>query len=182
MTVDSGSVTSKAKFWGRATSRKVASFAAAATLVTGVMVGSGSANAGNADTIEGLEFEIAALTTQVEEMQDEVKTLASDAELSKDQAEVLQRTVDERDAQITGHLEALGIRDGRIAELEAAVAAAAAAPRQFVQPSAPQQKSAGSAYYQNCTAARQAGAAPVRRGDPGYGPHLDRDGDGVGCE
>ena len=40
----------------------------------------------------------------------------------------------------------------------------------------------GSAYYENCTAARAAGAAPVRRGDPGYGSHLDRDGDGVGCE
>lgn len=36
--------------------------------------------------------------------------------------------------------------------------------------------------YRNCTAARAAGAAPVRRGDPGYGRHLDRDGDGVGCE
>lgn len=36
--------------------------------------------------------------------------------------------------------------------------------------------------FANCTAARAAGAAPVRRGDPGYGPHLDRDGDGVGCE
>lgn len=39
----------------------------------------------------------------------------------------------------------------------------------------------GSAYA-NCSAARAAGADPVRRGDPGYGPHLDRDGDGVGCE
>lgn len=36
--------------------------------------------------------------------------------------------------------------------------------------------------FRNCAAARAAGAAPVRRGDPGYGPHLDRDGDGVGCE
>ncbi|MFZ5637889.1 MAG: excalibur calcium-binding domain-containing protein [Pseudomonadota bacterium] len=36
--------------------------------------------------------------------------------------------------------------------------------------------------YANCSEARAAGAAPVRRGDPGYGPHLDRDGDGVGCE
>lgn len=36
--------------------------------------------------------------------------------------------------------------------------------------------------YANCTAARAAGAAPVRRGSPGYGPHLDRDNDGVGCE
>ncbi|WP_233493820.1 excalibur calcium-binding domain-containing protein [Desertihabitans brevis] len=40
----------------------------------------------------------------------------------------------------------------------------------------------GDTYYKNCSAARAAGAAPVRRGDPGYGPHLDRDGDGVGCE
>lgn len=39
-----------------------------------------------------------------------------------------------------------------------------------------------SVYYQNCSAAKAAGAAPVHRGDPGYGPHLDRDGDGVGCE
>ena len=36
--------------------------------------------------------------------------------------------------------------------------------------------------YRNCADARAAGAAPVRRGDPGYGPHLDRDNDGVGCE
>lgn len=37
-------------------------------------------------------------------------------------------------------------------------------------------------YYKNCTAARDAGAAPVYAGEPGYGPHLDRDGDGIGCE
>jgi hypothetical protein len=36
--------------------------------------------------------------------------------------------------------------------------------------------------FANCAEARAAGAAPVRRGDPGYGPHLNRDGDGVGCE
>jgi hypothetical protein len=40
----------------------------------------------------------------------------------------------------------------------------------------------GRVHYANCTEARQAGAAPVRRGDPGYGSHLDRDNDGVGCE
>ncbi|MCW2706151.1 MAG: uncharacterized protein JWQ37_4146 [Blastococcus sp.] len=37
-------------------------------------------------------------------------------------------------------------------------------------------------YYANCTAARAAGAAPVLVGQPGYGRHLDRDGDGIGCE
>ena len=36
--------------------------------------------------------------------------------------------------------------------------------------------------FANCLEARAAGAAPVRRGDPGYAPKLDRDNDGVGCE
>lgn len=36
--------------------------------------------------------------------------------------------------------------------------------------------------FANCAEARAAGAAPVLRGEPGYGPHLDRDNDGVGCE
>ena len=48
--------------------------------------------------------------------------------------------------------------------------------------SAKPQRSGGAVYYPNCTAARNAGAAPVRRGQPGYGPHLDRDNDGIGCE
>ncbi|MFD9552186.1 excalibur calcium-binding domain-containing protein [Nocardia salmonicida] len=36
--------------------------------------------------------------------------------------------------------------------------------------------------YPNCKAAKAAGAAPLRRGDPGYSSDLDRDGDGVACE
>lgn len=36
--------------------------------------------------------------------------------------------------------------------------------------------------YQNCAEAIAAGAAPVYIGEPGYGPHLDRDRDGIGCE
>ena len=36
--------------------------------------------------------------------------------------------------------------------------------------------------YKNCDAARDAGAAPVYRDEYGYGPHLDRDDDGIGCE
>lgn len=42
--------------------------------------------------------------------------------------------------------------------------------------------SGGGGAFRNCTVARAAGAAPVRVGDAGYGAHLDRDGDGVGCE
>ena len=40
----------------------------------------------------------------------------------------------------------------------------------------------GHVYYPNCASARAAGAAPVLVGQPGYGRHLDRDGDGRGCE
>jgi hypothetical protein len=36
--------------------------------------------------------------------------------------------------------------------------------------------------FASCDEARAAGAAPVRRGDPGYSSRLDGDGDGVGCE
>lgn len=42
--------------------------------------------------------------------------------------------------------------------------------------------SSNSVYFENCSAAKAAGAAPVRTGDPGYSRDLDRDGDGVGCE
>lgn len=36
--------------------------------------------------------------------------------------------------------------------------------------------------FKSCDEARNAGVAPVRKGEPGYGPKLDRDGDGIGCE
>ncbi len=42
--------------------------------------------------------------------------------------------------------------------------------------------SGSSAYYANCSEARAAGAAPLRRGEPGYRPAMDRDSDGVACE
>ncbi|PDO11602.1 MAG: hypothetical protein BLM47_00260 [Candidatus Reconcilbacillus cellulovorans] len=37
-------------------------------------------------------------------------------------------------------------------------------------------------YYASCAAARAAGAAPIYKGEPGYRPALDRDGDGIACE
>ncbi len=42
--------------------------------------------------------------------------------------------------------------------------------------------SGGEVYYANCTAARAAGAAPIRVGQPGYRTALDGDKDGVACE
>ncbi|WP_245697741.1 excalibur calcium-binding domain-containing protein [Paenibacillus oryzae] len=36
--------------------------------------------------------------------------------------------------------------------------------------------------YANCAAVREAGKAPLYKGDPGYSSKLDRDGDGVACQ
>ncbi len=43
-------------------------------------------------------------------------------------------------------------------------------------------RSTPSRAFSNCDAARAAGAAPIRAGEPGFGAHLDADGDGIGCE
>lgn len=40
----------------------------------------------------------------------------------------------------------------------------------------------GTLWFANCSQARAAGVAPIRRGEPGYAAHLDRDDDGVACE
>ena len=37
-------------------------------------------------------------------------------------------------------------------------------------------------YYKNCAEARAAGVTPIHKGQPGYRPGLDRDGDGIACE
>ena len=37
-------------------------------------------------------------------------------------------------------------------------------------------------HFSSCKQAREAGAAPLYRGDPGYSSNLDRDNDGVACE
>ncbi|MFF2027289.1 excalibur calcium-binding domain-containing protein [Streptomyces sp. NPDC058171] len=55
---------------------------------------------------------------------------------------------------------------------------AAPAPQVAPAPQAP----APRAGYKNCTEARNAGAAPIYRGQDGYASHLDRDNDGIACE
>ncbi|SNR47623.1 Excalibur calcium-binding domain-containing protein [Actinoplanes regularis] len=58
----------------------------------------------------------------------------------------------------------------------------AAKPRTTTPKTKPMTTEPEEVYYKNCAAVRAAGAAPIHRGDPGYAKHLDRDGDGVGCE
>ena len=45
-----------------------------------------------------------------------------------------------------------------------------------------QQAIQSSRFFKNCDAARRAGVAPIRIGEPGYRDILDGDGDGIACE
>ncbi|MGH6696240.1 thermonuclease family protein [Sphingopyxis sp.] len=54
-------------------------------------------------------------------------------------------------------------------------------PRASMPRSAPTASPSG-VYYRNCKEAWAAGAAPLRRGQPGYRPEMDGDGDGIACE
>lgn len=86
---------------------------------------------------------------------------------------------DKQKATFQNRIEAVKESIAQRAE-EERVAAEQEAQRQAEM--ANQQAANQTAYYPNCSAARAAGAAPVYQGQPGYGRHLDRDGDGVGCE
>ncbi|MGI8537711.1 MAG: excalibur calcium-binding domain-containing protein [Mycobacteriales bacterium] len=63
------------------------------------------------------------------------------------------------------------------------------APRTQAPPPAPRTQAppptkapTAGASYANCSEVKAAGAAPLRRGEPGYRAGLDRDNDGVACE
>jgi micrococcal nuclease len=53
---------------------------------------------------------------------------------------------------------------------------------EVIQTSNETQSQEGTVYYRRCSDARSAGVTPLHRGDPGYRPGLDRDGDGIACE
>lgn len=44
------------------------------------------------------------------------------------------------------------------------------------------QKGKAEVQYPSCAAAGAVRATSIRRGEPGYGRHLDRDGNGIACE
>jgi Excalibur calcium-binding domain len=66
-----------------------------------------------------------------------------------------------------------------IAEPDSVAGSGPTVRQSFVAPPQPQ---VDEVYFPNCSAARAAGAAPIREGEPGYAPKLDRDRDGVACE
>ena len=131
--------------------------------------------------LESSQQETDRLSDEVEDAKAEIRSAGSEAEAGLEQrvAELEQQAaeLEQRSAEVETRAQEVYAREKavRAAEKAAVVPEYDTAPEPVVE--AP-----SSSYYANCDAARADGAAPVRVGDPGYGRHLDRDGDGVGCE
>jgi hypothetical protein len=99
------------------------------------------------------------------------------------QAEAARVAVEQEAARVAAEQEAARVAAEQEAarQAEAARVAAEQEAARVAAEQAAEEEAGSSVYYENCTAVRAAGAAPIRRGDPGYARHLDRDGDGQGC-
>lgn len=161
--------------------------------VLALLVGAGIGGSNGKAPAVASSVEYRQLVGQNKSMSDDQEALEERLESTKDdlsatrkdlaELKVASTSLDSRLAAVQDRESALVARE---AALRAAEEALLATPAPVgVAPVAPvpvPTPAPAPAYFDNCTAARNAGAAPVRTGDPGYGRHLDRDGDGVGCE
>lgn len=188
--------TARVPFSKKTVTRRTGAIVAASTLVTGILLGAGLGSSTAQTQLASLSSEVSSLQTEVSAAAETVTDAGADveaaatelaaakAEVQKVRGELASSTarVAEMESAATAAQAELDARAAQIVDLQGRVSVPVApsvpAPAPVpAQPSVPIVTS-----FENCSAARAAGAAPVRRGDPGYGKHLDRDGDGVGCE
>jgi multidrug efflux pump subunit AcrA (membrane-fusion protein) len=169
------------------------------------VLGVGVGGAGNGTDVtttpqyQSLQAQLDTVQDQAGELSDEV---AAGQERERQAAAAAQAEIEQQTAAISQRATALDQREQDLVAREGALQAAeqaASSSRTGTSAGgsssgsvssgaggasvvAPEPQVSASASYGNCSEARAAGAAPVRVGDPGYGRHLDRDGDGVGCE
>lgn len=128
------------------------------------------------------EEERVAAEERAEEERREQEQREREAAEQREREEAEQQEREEAERAAAEEAERQAAEDAARAEREAADREASEQAEQESQQSSGSSGGGGSAYYDNCTAARDAGAAPVYAGEAGYGRHLDRDGDGIGCE
>lgn len=170
-----------------------------ALLVLGIAIGTGVNSPEESSEYKSLDFQYSSAQTKLtgaekdlKEQEDKVAEL--DSELSKlkseksgwqDQGAILaerDQTIETLNGQITELSTQRDECQATLTSSESSNEEPATATAQLAEPAPAAEPAAPSAYYKNCSAARAAGAAPVHVGNPGYGSHLDRDGDGIGCE
>ncbi|MGY2075052.1 excalibur calcium-binding domain-containing protein [Blastococcus sp. SYSU DS0828] len=160
------------------------------------LIGVGVGGAGDTPEVEAspayltLKSELTDTQQEAAELEDEVAeaesrirrvTAEGESRLAARVTELDQRSValDQRERDLVAREAAASVAPAPQATVRSTAPAPSASSAPVAPAPAPQ---APSTYFKNCDAARAAGAAPVRVGDPGYAGHLDRDGDGVGCE
>ncbi|WP_235590597.1 excalibur calcium-binding domain-containing protein [Leucobacter sp. G161] len=165
--------------------------------VVGLALGAGASATGAHTEISELRLAEQSLTTDVATLEAKHTSTVEDLRVATSALDERTESLSDREENVRALTAQVEELQAQVRDLEAAAAAAEAqaaavpepipfaAPKQAAPeaqaPAAPAPQPAA-AYFDNCTAARNAGAAPVYAGDPGYGRHLDRDGDGVGCE
>lgn len=141
------------------------------------------------EQVASMEGQLDELGTQVSDIKETVKApqaqqagrvkeLESEVASLREQVTALKKERDALEARRSEQAE-------RIQQLESRPASAQQSPSAGGSGggSPPSQEGSGSsAQYANCSEARAAGAAPLRRGEPGYDSSMDRDDDGVACE
>ncbi len=143
-----------------------------------VGVGIGGADDDQQDEIGDLRADNADLEDEVSDLEETASSLKEESENLTSQVSALTAEVDELKEAATTTTSTTTTTTTTSTTAPPPTEAPAAAP----PPSEDPTPAPASVYFENCDAARAAGAAPVRRGDPGYAPHLDGDNDGIGCE
>lgn len=132
-----------------------------------------------------LQAQEEALKVKADDLEESVKTLEAERKEAAERKEELEKAASTRESppaatNATDNTVPVPFAPKKQESAPAPKAPAKPAPQPA--PKKTQTPAPAKAYYKNCTAAWDAGAAPVYAGDPGYAKHLDRDGDGVGCE
>ena len=159
--------------------RRAPLWVVAATGATALFIGFGigAADTGQASdraTITDLEEQLAlsqeesasaatALDDAVKSHTEATSTLSDERDTLADQVETLTRSVEELTQQVSDEQAKTSAEKKRADDAEAQVAASVASSEPAPAPA----PAPASTHYQNCTAARAAGAAPVYAGDPG---------------
>lgn len=181
----------KQGFFIRPVTRRTGVIVAGSTLVLGLLIGAGMGSTTSQTQVASLASEVSSLKTEVTEATETVTDASADVEAAAEQVAAAKAEVEKVKGQLTAsrskitEMETaataaqaeLDSRASQIADLQGKVSAQSAPAPAPAQPVAPR-----TVPFKNCSEARAAGAAPVHRGDPGYGTNLDRDGDGIGCE
>jgi hypothetical protein len=126
-----------------------------------------------ADEQKKKDEEAARLDAEQKKKEEEAARLAAEQKAKEEEAARLaaeQKAKEEEAARLAAEQKAKEEEAVRLAEEK----------RQ--QEEAAKQQEAQSVFYANCTAVREAGAAPIYKGQPGYSTKLDRDGDGIACD